>query len=115
MDNKFLQFMAAYGLSQYRMHKKTHFTKSQISEWMRGLHRPSRKSAYQIACTLGIPFESLLAQIEVRECYQNDISPTGEFVARQKKDRLATDGTNDANRTAVCCSTCKCLFDEKAA
>jgi transcriptional regulator with XRE-family HTH domain len=115
MSTKFLQFMEAYGLSQYRLHRKTGFSRSQISEWMRGLHRPSLQSARQIAARLGLPIEAVLAQIETRESYQNDIAPTGEFVARQKKNRPVSDQTNDANRTdGTYCLTCRRLLDKAA-
>jgi len=115
MNNKFLQFMAACGLSQYLLHRRTHFSRSQISEWMRGIHRPTLKSAHRIALGLGLPFEEVLAQIETRENFQNDIASTGEFVARLKKNRPVNDQTNDPSRTAVYCRTCQRLLDQKAA
>ena len=107
--------MAAYGLSQYRLHRLTGINKSQISEWQRNIHRPSRKSAARIALCLGLPLETVLSQIETREPHQNDISPTGEFMARQKKNRPVSGGTNDPSRTAgVYCLTCRRRMSQAA-
>lgn len=112
MESKFLQFMAAYGLSQYRLHKKTHFTRSQISEWMRGLHRPSLQSARRIAAGLGLPLAEVLARIEVRETVQNAVAPDGQFVPRRKHSPATSVETNDPLRTeGVYCMTCRRLME----
>src|SRR5436309_15385237 len=86
---KFQEFMNQHQLRQYRLHKLTGFTKSQISEWQRGIHRPSLKSARRIAIALQMSIQQLKSQIELRENCQNAISPDGQFVGRTRQNSIA--------------------------
>lgn len=97
---KFQEFMDQRGFSQYRLHKLTGFTKTQISEWQHGKHRPSLSSVRRLAITLRIPFEDLRGQLEVRERVQNARTPDGSFVTKSRKNSPSIVYTNDSGRTA---------------
>jgi transcriptional regulator with XRE-family HTH domain len=97
---KFQEFMTSQGLTQYRLHKLTGFTKTQISEWQHGKHRPSLKSAHRLAVALRMSIQLLKSQIELRECGQNARTPDGQFVARSQQNSRALAETNDPTRTA---------------
>lgn len=97
----FQQFMDRRGLSQYRVAAVTGFSRSQVSAWQRGIHRPSKASARILAITLRLPIEDVLGQLETRERTQNARSPEGKFVPRTRKDSQnhSTFGAvNDAGR-----------------
>jgi transcriptional regulator with XRE-family HTH domain len=112
---KFQEFMNSQGLTQYRLHKLTGFTKSQISEWQRCKHRPSLKSAQRIAFTLHLSLQDLKSQIELRENCQNAISPDGQFVARTRKNSIAIGETNDAIRMGPAyCTLCHQILRKAA-
>jgi transcriptional regulator with XRE-family HTH domain len=99
---KFQEFMNQRGFSQYRLHKLTGFTKTQISEWQHGKHRPSLSSVRRLAITLRLPFEDLKSQLEIRERVQNARTPQGVFVPKTKKSQQIPSSiidTNDAGRT----------------
>jgi len=99
--------MNQYQLSQYRLHKLTGLTKSQVSEWQHGKHRPSLKSAYRIAIALHLSIQTVKSQLELRESGQNAISPDGSFVPRSRKNSLAIGETNDSVRMGPAyCSLC---------
>ncbi len=103
------------GYNQYRLHKLSGFTKTQISEWQHGKHRPSLSSVRRLAITLRLPFEDLKSQLEVRESYQNALNPDGQFVARSRENSIAIGETNDATRTdGVYCLTCHRKLDKAA-
>ncbi len=99
MTTKFQQFMDQRQLTQYRLHKMTGLSKSQISEWQRGKHRPCLKSAFRIAVGLKLSIQTVRAELELRECNQNDIAPDGTFVPRRPKP--VSGETNDSSRTDV--------------
>src|ERR1035437_5928399 len=99
MTTRFQEFMTSRQISQYALHKLSGFTKTSISEWQSGKHRPSLSSARRLAITLHIPLEDLLKQIEVRERVQNARTPQGEFVPKTKKNRPTISDTNDSGRT----------------
>jgi transcriptional regulator with XRE-family HTH domain len=112
---KFQEFMSSQGLSQYRLHKLTGFTKTQISEWQHGKHRPSLKSAYRLAVALRMSLQLLKSQIELRECGQNARTLDGQFVARSKENSRAIAETNDAVRTgAPYCLLCHQMISKAA-
>jgi len=105
---KFQQFMDTHQLSQYRLHRLSGLSKSQISEWQKGKHVPSKASAFRIAASLGMSASSILAAIETRERHQNTRTADGTFVARTKQNSRATVGTNDSARTdGVYCIACR--------
>lgn len=96
---KFQEFIDHRGFSQYRLHKLTGFTRSQISEWQHGKHRPSLVSAHRLAVKLRLPLQEIMSQLELREGYQNVCLPDGSFVARSKENSPTFGKTNDATRT----------------
>ena len=105
---KFQEFMDQHNLSQYRFHKLTGFTKGQISEWQRGIHRPSIASARRIAVALRLPIDVVLGQLEVRERVQNSRTESGSFVPKTKKIKATSTRTNDPGRTPhVYCLHCR--------
>jgi transcriptional regulator with XRE-family HTH domain len=115
MTTKFQAFMDKHQLSQYRLHRLTGFSKSQVSEWQRGLHRPTKKSAYRIAAALGLSAHTILAELETREVFQNHRTPEGTFVARTKENSRATAQTNDAARTGgIYCLLCRQAITDSA-
>jgi transcriptional regulator with XRE-family HTH domain len=115
MTTKFQAFMDAHQLSQYRLHKLTGFSKSQISEWQRCKHRPSKASAYRIAAALGLSARTVLDAIETREVFQNARTPEGTFVARTKANSRAIAQTNDAARTrGAYCRLCRQVIQDSA-
>jgi transcriptional regulator with XRE-family HTH domain len=107
---KFRSFMDQRGFSQYRLHKLTGFTKTQISEWAHGKHRPSLASVRRLAVTLHLPIEDLREQLEVRERVQNARTPAGLFVPKSGKTNQNSSTsyeTNDSSRTPeVVCWAC---------
>jgi transcriptional regulator with XRE-family HTH domain len=112
---KFQAFMDAHQFSQYRLHKLTGISKSQISEWQRGKHRPSLASARHLAITLRMSIHDIKSQLELRESYQNARTPEGQFVARSKQNSRAIAETNDATRTdATYCLTCGRILGQAA-
>jgi transcriptional regulator with XRE-family HTH domain len=112
---KFQEFMNAHQFSQYRLHKLTGFTKSQISEWQRGKHRPSLVSARRLAFKLGMPLRVIKSQLELRESYENARTPDGQFVARSRENSRALAETTDTARTEVSyCLTCHRMLDKAA-
>jgi len=115
---RFQQFMDQRGFTQYRLAKLTGFTKTQISEWQHGKHRPSLASARRLAITLRLPIEDILKQIEIRERVQNTRTREGLFVPRSKKNSQssrATAETNDSGRMgASYCLTCHRMLDKAA-
>jgi transcriptional regulator with XRE-family HTH domain len=112
---KFREFMNSHQLSQYRLHKLSGFSKSQISEWQRGIHRPSLKSARRLAVALKMSFQLLKSQIELRENCQNAISPDGQFVPRTRENSRAIRETNDTARTdSSYCLLCHRILDKAA-
>src|SRR5579872_7310176 len=68
-------FMTERGFTICGLARMTGFTKSQISEYKRGLHKPSRRSAQRIANALRLPLVTLLAEIPVRERTENHPKP----------------------------------------
>jgi transcriptional regulator with XRE-family HTH domain len=112
---KFSEFMDRYQISQYRLHKLSGFSKSQISEWQRGIHLPSLKSARRLAIALKLSIHTVKDQLVLRENCQNDIDESGAFVPRRKKNRPSTVQTNDPARTAeVYCLLCRQRMDSTA-
>jgi transcriptional regulator with XRE-family HTH domain len=104
---KFQEFMDQRGFSQYRLHKLTGFTKTQVSEWQHGKHRPSLSSVRRLAITLRLSIEDLMSQLEVRERVQNDRTPQGVFVPKSRKIHPTIAGTNDSGRTGPAyCTLC---------
>lgn len=111
----FQRFMDTHELSQYRLHKLTGFSKSQISEWQRGKHRPTRASVFRIAAALRMSASSILAALETRERYQNARTEDGTFVARTKENSRATVETNDSGRTdGIYCIACRQMIRNAA-
>lgn len=111
----FQKFMSEHQLSQYRLHKLSGISKSQIGEWQRGLHRPSLASAKRIAFTLRLPLQVIKSQLELRENYQNARTPDGQFVARSQQNSRALAETNDTTRTAPAyCLLCHRMMDKAA-
>jgi transcriptional regulator with XRE-family HTH domain len=88
MTTRFQEFMTSRQISQYALHKLSGFTKTSISEWQSGKHRPSLASARRLAITLHIPLEDLLKQIEVRERVQNARTPRVNLYLKPRKTAL---------------------------
>lgn len=114
----FQKFMNSLQISQYRFHKATGISKSQISEWQSGKHRPSLKSAQRIAIGLGLSIQNVLGKIETRECSQNYRMPDGSFVPRTKENspsRPSSIKSNESTRTSgVQCILCRQMLGKAA-
>lgn len=111
----FQRFMDAHQLTQYRLHRLTGISKSQISEWQRGKHRPTRESVFRIAAALRMSAHSILAELETRERYQNARTEDGTFVARTKENSRALVETNDSGRTdGIYCIACRQMIRNTA-
>jgi transcriptional regulator with XRE-family HTH domain len=99
---RFQEFMNSRQFSQYRLHKISGFTKTQISEWQHGKHLPSMQSVRRLALTLRIPVEDLVPQLDIRERKQNARTPEGKFVPKTRnsaEDFALIVGTNGECRT----------------
>ena len=112
---KFQEFMDQRGFHQYRLHRLTGFTKTQVSEWQHGKHRPSLSSVRRLALTLRLPFEDLMTQLETRERVQNARTPEGSFVPKSRKNSLAFSDANDSGRTGPAyCTLCHQILRKAA-
>lgn len=68
-------FLHKYHLTTCGLAKLSGLYKSQISEYRRDVHRPSKRSAYRIANALKLPLDSVLSQIPIREPQENHPKP----------------------------------------
>jgi transcriptional regulator with XRE-family HTH domain len=113
--SKFQKFMDSRHLTQYQLHKRSGFTKSQVGEWARGKHRPSLSSVRRLALTLRLPLEDLMGQLEIRERTQNARTLDGSFVPKSRKNSTTICDTNDSGRTPTSyCSICGQILGKAA-
>src|ERR1039457_1307088 len=107
---RFQEFMNVRQFSQYKLHKLSGFTKTQISEWQHGKHLPSMQSVRRLAFTLRIPLEDLIPQLDIRERKLNARTAEGKFVPKTRKsaeNSALIDGTNCNSRTGPAyCTLC---------
>jgi transcriptional regulator with XRE-family HTH domain len=71
----FAEFLQKYNVTTCRLAKLAGLYPSQISEYRRDLHRPSKQSVRRIAFGLGLPLDSVLSQIPLRERTENHPKP----------------------------------------
>jgi transcriptional regulator with XRE-family HTH domain len=114
----FQAFMDQRGFTQYRLAKLTGFSKTQVSEWQHGKHRPSLSSVRRLAITLHLPFEDLKSQLEIRERVQNARTLDGTFVPKSRKNSQSSTtigDTNDSGRTGPAyCTLCHQILRKAA-
>lgn len=115
---KFQEFMNARQLTQYRLHKMSGFTKTQISEWQHGKHLPSMQSVRRLAFALRIPIEDLIPQLDIRERKQNARTAEGKFVPKTRKsveNSALIAGTNGEGRKGPAyCTLCHQILGKAA-
>ena len=115
---KFQQFLSSRNFTQYKTHRMTGFTKSQISEWQHGKHLPSMQSVRRLAYSLRIPLEDLIPQLDIRERKQNARTAEGKFVPKTRKsaeNSTSIVGTNGKSRTGPAyCTLCHQVLGKAA-
>jgi transcriptional regulator with XRE-family HTH domain len=72
---QFEVFLNKHSLTTCGLAKRAGLYKSQISEYRRGIHKPSKRTVARIAIALKLPIADVLAQIPSRETNQNHPVP----------------------------------------
>lgn len=75
MTTKFEAFLNKHKLTTCGLAKRVGLSKSQVSEYRRDLHRPSKRTAMRIAVALHLPIEDVLSQIDIKERQENHPRP----------------------------------------
>ena len=81
----FEAFLKKYNVTTCHLAKLAGMSKSQVSEYRRDIHRPSKQSVRRIAFALRLPLDSVLCQIPSRETSQNHPKPPIFCIACNRK------------------------------
>ena len=71
----FQQFLKRQGLTSCALAKRVGLSKSQVGEYAREVHLPSRRTLQRIAVALRVPLGDLLLELPHREKFQNHPYP----------------------------------------
>ena len=78
-------FLHKYHLTTCGLAKRAGLYPSQISEYRRDIHRPSKRTVQRIAVALKLPIDSVLSQIPIRERQENHPKPPVYCVTCHRK------------------------------
>lgn len=100
----FKRFLNKRGISAYGLHKLSGLSKSLCFDYCAGRVRPSKKTALRIAAALRLPASDVLREIEVREAWENGLSPKSRYYEKPGPSRLSP----------TYCRLCRQLITEAA-
>jgi transcriptional regulator with XRE-family HTH domain len=118
MNDRFKRFI--YGqngtlqmldIDHIQLREKAGITKSSMSEYLRGVHRPSKATAEKIAGALGLSLTYVLSQIDVAEPHnsskgrQRSLNPTVSRTGRSER-RFGKNQSTDIPPCSVCSQVC---------
>jgi transcriptional regulator with XRE-family HTH domain len=81
----FETFLQKYNVTTCHLARLAGMSKSQVSEYRRDIHRPSKQSVRRIALALKLPIDSVLCQIPMRERPENHPKPPIYCIACHRK------------------------------
>jgi transcriptional regulator with XRE-family HTH domain len=118
MNDRFKRFI--YGengtlrmldVDHIQLREKAGVTKSSMSEYLRGVHRPSKATAEKVAGALGLPLTYVLSQIDVKEPKgtsnksRPSVNPTASRTGRSER-RFGKNQSTDIPPYSVCSQVC---------